>query len=167
MLALYRKRPASRRVSPFATRTSSGPPTRKVLTCFTGTNVLACWYKYSHLRSDSRVPLMHFESMQDVQLFAVGAAAGTRGRSGDATATGGRSGSNSGGRGETYGHAGAPRMLLVGSCSSGVSICTFFVPVSKYFCTSKASEHLVCQARACSADTYRFFISMSCSNSNS
>jgi hypothetical protein len=102
------------------------------------------------------VPLIHFESMQDVQLFAVGAAAGTRGTSGGATATGGRSGSNSGGGRETYGHAGAPRMLLVGSRSSGVSICTFFVPVSKYFCTSKASEHLVCQARACSPDTYRF-----------
>ena len=26
-------------------------------------------------------------------------------------------------------------------CSSGVSVCTF-VPVSKYFCSSKASEHL-------------------------
>jgi hypothetical protein len=104
--------------------------------------------------------------MQDVKIFAVGAAAdaaaaATRGRSGGATATGGRSGSNSGGEGGTYGHAGAPRMLLVGSRSSGVSICAF-VPVSKYFCTSKASEHLVCQARACSADTYRLYIYIYC-----
>ncbi len=94
------------------------------------------------------MPLIHYESMQDIEIFAVGAAddaaaTATRGRSGGATATGGRSGSNSGGGGGAYGHAGAPRMLLVGSHSSGVSICTF-VPASKYFCTSKASEHLVC-----------------------
>ena len=50
------------------------------------------------------MPLIHYESMQDVEIFAVEAAAdaaatATRGRSGDATATGGRSGSNSGGGG--------------------------------------------------------------------
>ena len=37
------------------------------------------------------------------------------------------------------------RSPLAHSCSSGVSICTF-VPVSKYFCTNKASEHLMAHA---------------------